>query len=90
MPIWLRRPPAMKIGMAGRLVDKRKPFTISVKHSLFQGERPLEGAAVFIKKQDFSHLRFTDSQGNATININDINLGRLEIVVTSKGFLPLY
>jgi hypothetical protein len=88
MSIWLRRPKTMKLSRVRRLIDKRKPSTINVKHSSPQGDQHLEGAAVFIKKDDFSHLEFTDSEGNTTININDMNLGRLEIVVTYEGFLP--
>jgi hypothetical protein len=79
----------LKIRRLRPLLDKRKRFTVKVERSFSHRDQSLEGAAVHIQEDDFSHLTFTDSEGNATFDINAANLGRLNIVVTYDGYVPL-
>jgi hypothetical protein len=87
MQVWRERPPVMEVTI-DKTLDKRKPFMVKVEHSLFGESQPLDGAIVSIQQNDRQYQVRTDSEGQANFNVNNIDIGRLDVSVTYDGFVP--
>lgn len=87
MPVWLGKPKTMHVAFP-TVLDKRPPFSVTVKQPFLFGEIPLAGAAVHIQQGAFFRLAFTNAAGVATFDLNPAQLGKLDITVTRIGFKP--
>lgn len=87
MPVWTARPRTMTVSFPG-VVDKRLPFTVSVRRPFLFLDLPLAGAFVHIKRGSFVRTATTNGLGLATFDLNPASLGALEVTVTAVDYLP--
>jgi hypothetical protein len=89
MPVWVGPPKDMYVELNHNL-DKRYPFEIQVKHRAFLGILfPLAGAHVTVVQGSFIRHAMTDANGRVSFDINNAQLGDIEVTVTKINYRPV-
>ncbi|HKI44651.1 MAG TPA: C25 family cysteine peptidase [Balneolales bacterium] len=89
MPVWVGPPNDMYVELNQNL-DKRYPFEVQVKHRAFLGILfPLAGAHVTVVQGSFIRHAKTDANGRVSFDINNAQLGNMEVTVTKINYRPV-
>jgi len=83
MPVWLGKPKTMHVAFAA-VLDKRPPFTVTVKQPFLFGEIPL-GERRCTSAGCVLPPRVHQCAGVATFDLNPAQLGKLDITVSASA-----